>query len=184
MEKTITFKTVQKVIGLEKIPSTQALARSLAFQETDGTLILACQQTAAVDREEKPFFAGEGGVYFTLILNPQFEVTGEKLTLAMTNAISDVITNVLHVTTKISKEGNIFVCDGTTSTWKKCAGIVTEKTNNNTWLLGAGIYLNNVLPPSYASTCISLSSVINGNTSKELFLDDVLNNFWKEYAFL
>jgi len=184
MEKTITFKTVQKVIGLEKIPSTQSLARTLAFQETDGTLILACQQTAAIDRNEKPFFAGEGGVYFTLILNPQFEVTGEKLTLAMTNAISDVITNVLDVKTKISKTGDIFVHDSTSSTWKKCAGIIAEKAADNTWLLGAGIYLNNTLPASCKTTCISLSSVINGQTSKELFLDEVLNNFWKEYAFL
>ncbi len=184
MEQTITFKTVQKVIGLEKIPSTQSLARSLAIQETDGTLILACQQTAAVDRDEKPFFAGEGGVYFTLILNPQFEVTGEKLTWAMTNAISDVIINVLNVKTKISKMGDIFVQDSTSSTWKKCAGILAEKTNDNTWLLGAGIYLNTQLPVSCKNTCVSLSTVINGQTSKELFLDEVLNNFWKEYAFL
>ena len=184
MEQTITFKTVQKVIGLEKIPSTQSLARSLAIQETDGTLILSCQQTAAVDREGKPFYAGEGGIYFTLILNPQFEVTGEKLTLAMANAISDVITNILNVKTKISKAGDILVCDSTSSTWKKCAGVLVERTDNNTWLLGAGIYLNNQLPPSWMTAHISLSSIIKGQTSKELFLDDVLNNFWKEYAFL
>ncbi len=184
MEQTITFKTVQKVIGLEKIPSTQSLARSLAFQETDGTLILACQQTAAIDREEKPFFAGEGGVYFTLILNPQFEITSEKLTLAMANAISDVITHVLDIKTKISKTGDILVCDNASGVWKKCAGILAEKANATTWLLGAGIYLNNQLPISCKDTCISLSSIINSQTSKELFLDEVLNNFWKEYAFL
>ena len=100
MEKTITYKAVQKVIGLEKIPSTQILPRSLSTQETDGTLVLACQQTEAIDREGNPFFAGEGGVYFTLILNPQFEVTGEKLLHAMANAISDVITSVLNLNTK------------------------------------------------------------------------------------
>ena len=57
MEKTITYKAVQKVIGLERIPSTQILARSLSTQETDGTLILACQQTAAIDREGNNFYA-------------------------------------------------------------------------------------------------------------------------------
>ena len=184
MEKTITFKAVQKVIGLEKIPSTQILARSLSTQETDGTLILACQQTAAIDREGNSFFAGEGGVYFTLILNPQFEVTGEKLTWAMTNAISDVITDVLHINTKISKTGDVLVYDATDKHWKKCAGISAELTGTGSWLLSAGIYLNNRLPLAQRSTFISLSSILGSATSKELFLEEVLSNFWKEYAFL
>ena len=184
MEKTITFKTVQKVIGLEKIPSTQVLARSLSNQETDGTLILACQQTAAIDREGNLFFAGEGGVYFTLILNPQFEVTGEKLTWAMTNAVSDVITNVLNVNTKLSKLGDVLVYDSTDKLWKKCVGISAELTGTGSWILSAGIYLNNRLPISQRSTYISLSNVLGSNTSKELFLEEVLSNFWKEYAFL
>lgn len=184
MEKTITYKAVQKVIGLEKIPSTQILARSLSTQETDGTLILACQQTAAIDREGNNFYAGEGGVYFTLILNPQFEVTGEKLLHAMANAISDVITSVLNLNTKISKAGDVFVYDSADHTWKKCAGILTELSGENTWLVGAGIYLNNSLPPSLKSTTISLKTLLGSDTSKELFLEEVLSNFWKEYAFL
>lgn len=183
MEKIVTFKTVQKVIGLEETPSTQLLARSLAAQETDGTLVLACHQTAAVDREGKSFYAGEGGVYFTLILGSQDTLNAQKLTLAMANAISDVITNVLNLKTKISKEGNVFVYDKTSRTWKKCAGILAEQTQG-TWLLGAGIYLNNRLPIAQRKTSISLKTILGSETSKELFLDEVLNNFWKEYAFL
>ena len=74
--------------------------------------------------------------------------------------------------------------DSTDRNWKKCAGVVTELTGTNCWLVGAGIYLNNRLPLSLASTSISLKTLINSDTSKELFLDEVLNNFWKEYAFL
>lgn len=184
MEKIITFKTVQKVIGLEQTPSTQILARSLAAQESDGTLILACHQTAAVDREGNAFYAGEGGVYFTLILDPQSTLSAQKLTLAMANAISDVITNILNLKTKISKEGNVFVYDKTSRTWKKCAGILAEQTQDGKWLLGTGIYLNNRLPISLKATSVSLKTLLGSETSKELFLDEVLNNFWKEYAFL
>lgn len=184
MEKIVTFKAVQKVIGLEETPSTQILARTLAAQESDGTLILACHQTAAVDREGKSFYAGEGGVYFTLILDPQSTLSAQKLTLAMANAISDVITNILNLKTKISKEGNILVYEKISRTWKKCAGILAEQTEQGTWLLGAGIYLNNRLPVSQRKTSISLKTVLGSETSKELFLDEVLNNFWKEYAFL
>ncbi|MBR2081942.1 MAG: hypothetical protein IJ876_02895 [Elusimicrobiaceae bacterium] len=184
MEKTFILKTVKKVIGLEETPSTQGLARSLAGIETDGTLILACHQTAAFGTDNKPFYAGEGGVYFTLILDPQTKLTSQKLTWAMDNAISDVINEVLGIKTKLSKTGEILAYDKTSRTWKKCAGVLAEQTQSGTWLLGAGIYLNNRLPVSLKSTAISLKNLIGSETSKELFLDDVLNNFWKEYAFL
>ena len=68
--------------------------------------------------------------------------------------------------------------------WKKCAGILTEQTAQEGWLLGAGIYLNNRLPISLRTTSVSLKSVLGSETSKELFLDELLTNFWKEYAAL
>ena len=184
MEKVFTLKTVKKVIGLEETSSTQGLARSLAATETDGTLILACRQTAAFGCGNKPFYAGEGGVYFTLILDPQTRLSAQKLTLALSNAISDTITGVLGIKTKLSKTGEILVYEKSTRTWKKCAGVLAEKTQSGTWLLGTGIYLNNRLPIALRTTCISLKSILGSETSKELFLDEVLNNFWKEYAFL
>lgn len=184
MEKTITLKTVQKVIGLEETPSTQILAQHLSATESAGTLILACRQTAAIGNDGKSFYAGEGGVYFTLILNPLENSTAHKLTLAMSNAISDVITKILNLKTKIAKNGDVCVYDKSARTWKKCAGILAEQTENNSWLLGAGIYLNNRLPIAQRTQYISIKSVLGSETSKELFLDEVLNNFWKEYAFL
>ncbi len=184
MEKTFILKTVRKVIGLEETPSTQGLARSLSASETDGTLILACRQTQAWGKNNTPFYAGEGGVYFTLILDPQTKLSAQKLTLAMSNAISDVITKVLQLKTKIMAGGDICVYDKTARKWKKCAGILAEPTEAGSWLLGAGIYLNNRLPVGLKTTAISLKSILGSETSKELFLDEVLNNFWKEYAFL
>lgn len=184
MEKTFTLQTVQKVIGLEQTPSTQTLARTLANTEADGTLILACHQTDAIGRDGKSFYAGEGGVYFTLILNPQIKLDTQKITLAMTNAISDVITKVLNIRTKLTQTGDILVYEKTSRKWKKCAGVYTEPSGKGTYLVGAGIYLNNRLPIAQRATSISLKSILGSETSKELFLDEVLNNFWKEYAFI
>ena len=184
MEKTFILKTVKKVIGLEETSSTQTLAQSLADTETDGTLILACRQTAATGSKGEPFYAGEGGVYFTLILNPQAKITSQKLMLAMSNAISDVINSVSGIKTKLSKTGEILAYDKTARTWKKCADVITQEPTTGTWLLGAGIYLNNRLPIALRTTSISLKSILGSETSKELFLDEVLNNFWKEYAFI
>lgn len=184
MEKTITLKTVKKVIGLEETASTQGLARSLAATESDGTLILACHQTQAIGQKGTPFYAGEGGVYFTLILDPQEKISAQKLTLAMSNAISDAIYGMLEIRTRLSKNGEILAYDKCARSWKKCAGVLAEKLPQGTWLLGAGIYLNNRLPIAQRATCISLKSICTSETSKELFLESVLNNFWKEYAFL
>ena len=184
MEKTIILKTVQKVIGLEETPSTQILARHLSANESAGTLILACRQTAAIGNDGKIFYAGEGGVYFTLILSPLENLTAQKLTLAMANAISDVITKILNLKTKIAKNGDICVYDKSARSWKKCAGILAEQTERGAWLLGAGIYLNNRLPIAQRTEYVSLKGLVGSETSKELFLDEVLTNFWKEYAFL
>ena len=184
METTFKLQTVQKVIGLEETPSTQCLARQLAQSEADATLVLACHQTEAIGRDGTSFYAGEGGVYFTLILNPQIQLDVSKITLAMTNAISDVITHVLNLRTKITPSGDVFVYEKTARKWKKCAGILTEQTNTGAYLVGAGIYLNNRLPVGLRTTCVSLKNLLGSETSKELFLDEVLNNFWKEYVFI
>ncbi len=184
MEKTFTFKAVQKVIFLEEIASTQMLARTLSATESDGTLILACRQTGALGNKNSSFYAGEGGIYFTLILNPAIKLSAKKLTLAMSNAISDTISNVLGLKTKITSTGDICLYDKSSRTWKKCAGILAEQTETGAWLLGAGIYLNNRLPVGMRTTSTSIKSILGSETSKELFLDEILTNFWKEYAFL
>ena len=184
MEKTFTLKTVQKVIGLEEIASTQELANSLSATEAEGTLILACRQTSALDSFGKPLYAGEGGVYFSLILRPRVKITQEKLIWALANAVSDVITEVLQIKTKLSKTGDILVYEKKSRKWKKCACICAEESSHDTWLLGAGIYLNNHLPVATGMTCVSLKSILGSSTSKELFLEEVLSYFWKEYAFL
>ena len=57
-------------------------------------------------------------------------------------------------------------------------------TDTEDWaLLGAGIHLNNPLPASRKKTEVSLKQLIRTETSKELFLDELLENFWKEYSY-
>ena len=180
----LNLQSVQKVIGLGTTPSTQALARSLAHMETHGTLILACQQNASFDRFGKPFPAGEGGIYFTLILKPGKEMALSSLTRAMQNAIADTLQSVFELKTKITEDGDILTWDKIAHRYKKIAGILVEENESGAYLLGTGIFINNKLPAAFKDTCISLKTIIGSDTSKELFLDDILNNFWKEYSFI
>ena len=181
---TPNLQSVQKVIGLGTVSSTQTLARALARMETHGTLILACQQNSSFDRTGKPFPAGEGGIYFTLILKPEKEIDLNNLTRAMQNAITETLHNVFELKTKITKDGDILAWDKDAHNYKKIAGILVEENETGACLVGTGIFLNNKLPAAFKETFTTLKTIIGSETSKELFLDDVLNNFWKEYSFL
>lgn len=181
---TLQLESVQKVIGLEELDSTQTLARALARSEGHATLILACYQTGAFDKNGNPFPATEGGVYFTLILKPSKELDLQALTRAAAHSVADTLKNVFELGTKITPDGDVLVWDKSTRKYKKIAGILAEENETGAYLLGVGIFLNNPLPTAYKDTCVSLKKIIGTDTSKELFLDDVLTNFWKEYAFL
>ncbi|MBO4675499.1 MAG: hypothetical protein J5601_05410 [Elusimicrobiaceae bacterium] len=182
--QTIALQAVTKMIGLETIPSTQDLARSLVRSQEHATLVLACQQSNAFDRFGKPFPSTEGGVYFTLILKPGKEILLETLTRAFQNALTDTLEKVFELKTKLTTDGDVLVWDRNSHKYKKIAGILAEENENGNYLIGAGIFVNNKLPATFKNSCISLKTIIGSETSKELFLDDVLNNFWKEYAFL
>ena len=174
-ETIFPLQSVTKVIGLERVDSTQALAAELALKgEPEGTLVLACEQTEAFGRDGQPFYSAEGGVYFTLLLRP--------------NKPEDdfTLTAIFEIRTKATNEGDVLAWDKNAHKWKKIAGVLVQALHTDTedWaLLGVGIHLNNPLPASRKKTEVSLKQLIRTETSKELFLDELLENFWKEYSY-
>lgn len=183
-QTTFKIQSVTKVIGLEEIESTQSLARSLAPTEEHGTLILACCQTAACDCCNENFSAKEGGVYFSLILKPNKEMDLSSLTRAAMHSMADTFTNVFELKTKCSEDGTVFVWNKQAKKYQKIACLWAEENETGAILVHALICVNNPLTPAQKEKWVSLKNLIGTDTSKELFLDDVLNNFWKEYAFL
>lgn len=184
METIFTLQSVQKVIGVEEVNSTCELARELAPTENHATLVLACCQTASCTATGDLLPAGEGGVYFTLILKPAKNLVQEILSRALENAFCDTLDNVFELKTKKTATGNILAWDPSSRSYKKIALVTTEKTTEGTYLLSAVAALNNRLSPATSKAWTSLKKIIKGETSKELFLDAVLDNFWKEYAFI
>lgn len=185
-ERKFPLQSVTKVIGLECVPSTQTLAEELAYcGEPDGTLVLACGQTAAYGRDGRPFSSAEGGVYFTLILRPNKPVAslpslGEKAALAAAQTVS----SVFGVKTKTTPAGDVLAWEPKSRKWKKLGGVLAEASSaEDCMLLGVGINVNNRLPASAKETSVSLKQLIGSETSKELFLDELLENFWKGYAY-
>lgn len=187
-ETTFPLQSVTKVIGLERVDSTQALAAELALKgEPEGTLVLACEQTEAFGRDGQPFYSAEGGVYFTLLLRPNkseeaLHGLGEK----MAKVIAHTLTSIFEIKAKATTDGDTLVWDKPAHKWKKIAGVLVQTVQtdkNEPMLLGVGIHLNNPLPASCKKTEASLKQLIRTETSKELFLDELLENFWKEYSY-
>lgn len=186
-ETTLPLQCVKKVIGLEKLDSTQNLAFVLAQQgEPDGTLVLACEQTAARCQNGGTFSAGEGGVYFTLILRPErADLCALSLSKQALQAAADMLAEVCGVKTKIKGSNAVLAWEPKSRKWKKIAGVLVEtffEGNNRFALVGMGVNVNNRLPASLKETAVSLKQLIGAETSKELFLDELLNTFWKHYA--
>lgn len=186
-ETTFPLQCVTKVIGLETLDSTQDLAYELAQKgEPDGTLVLACEQTAARCQDGRAFSAGEGGVYFTLILRPQKkDLCAQSLCLQAAQAAADMLADMFGVKTKVKAPNAVLAWDTKTRKWKKIAGVLVETffdEDNRLALVGMGVNVNNRLPASLKDKAVSLKQLIGAETSKELFLDELLNVFWKHYA--
>lgn len=187
-ETTFPLQSVTKVIGLERVDSTQTLAAELALKgEPEGTLVLACEQTEAFGRDDQPFYSAEGGVYFTLLLRPnKSEEALHSLGEKMAGVIAQTLTSIFEIKAKATANGDTLVWDKTAHKWKKIAGVLVQTVQTDKAepvLLGVGIHLNNPLPASRKKTEVSLKQLIRTETSKELFLDELLENFWKEYSY-
>lgn len=187
-ERKLPLQSVTKVIGLECVPSTQTLAGELARSgEPHGTLVLACCQSQACGRDMRPFSAAEGGVYFTLILRPNKPAACAASLCAKTaEAVAQTISSVFEVKTKTKQSGDVLAWDAKNRAWKKICGVWVQPSAGNeeaSWMLaGVGVHLNDRIPASQKDSCVSLKQLIGSETSKELFLDELLENFWKHYA--
>lgn len=185
---TLPVQTVEKVIGLEVVDSTNNVAKELAEQgEPANTLVLACRQTNGRGRFERTFSAQEGGVYFTLILRPSAAPSrNQSFSLKAAQAVSEALQALFEIKTKIKAPNDVLAWDAKTRSWKKICGILIETSASQTktdWMLvGIGINVNNPIPPSLKTTAVSLKQLLGQPIMKEVVLEEVLEHFWRHYA--
>ena len=187
MQDTLPVKAVTKVIGLEKVDSTQNIAKELALcGEPEGTMVLACTQTAGRGRYERSFDSGQGGVYFTLILRPQKPAAcNASLSVRVGEAVAKTLTKLFDIKTKIKEPNDVLAWDNNVRKWKKICGILIETSAGETdhWVLvGVGVNINNRLSASLKDSAVSVKELVGEEVLKEIFLEELLENFWQEYA--
>lgn len=146
----------------EKIDSTNRVAKELALQgAAAGTVIQARQQDAGRGQHGRSFASPPGGLYFTLLLEPDLQTEQLSLvTLATGLACLEVIAASFALSLRIKWPNDLYL-DG-----KKLAGIlcenlfITEKGKSQAKVLvGIGINVNSTaqdFPPELRGMVTSI----------------------------
>lgn len=141
-EITDELKTKQigkKVYYFDSIDSTQSFAGNIAKDQNEfGSVIIAESQTFGKGRLGRQWVSPKGGIWLSVILQPNFDVY--KITLipfAVAVALSNTIQKTLNLKTEL-KWPNDLTLDG-----KKVAGIIIdasiESTKIESVIVGVGI---------------------------------------------
>jgi BirA family biotin operon repressor/biotin-[acetyl-CoA-carboxylase] ligase len=129
----------KRVYYFEEIDSTQNFAQKIAFdKKEDGTIIIAEKQTAGKGRLDRKWTSPKGGIWFSLIIHPKFDVSSSTLVpIAGAVALSKSIKSILGIETALKWPNDI------TLNRKKVAGMLVDasfQANNIDYLiLGIGI---------------------------------------------
>jgi len=129
----------KRVYYFEEIDSTQNFAEQIATDKKEnGTIIIAEKQTSGRGRLDRKWTSPKGGIWFSLIIHPKFDVTSSTLIpIAGGVALSKAIKSVLDLDTSVKWPNDI------TLKGKKVAGMLVDasfQANNIDYLiLGIGI---------------------------------------------
>ena len=129
----------KRVYYFEEIDSTQNFAQNIAVDKKEnGTIIIAEKQTAGRGRLDRKLTSPKGGIWFSLIIHPKFDVSSSTLIPILSAvALSKSIKSVLDIETEVKWPNDI------TMNGKKVAGVLVDasfQTNSIDYLiLGIGI---------------------------------------------
>lgn len=180
-----TLPGVAKIVCLDEVESTQAVARELALEGTaERTLIIAETQTAGKGRLGREWESSTGGLYMTLLLKPE---TGVKflpdLSVLCGEAVAETISSLYGIKTRVKKPNDVYAWHPRRRKWLKICGILTESSSINkdaSWLLlGIGVNLNN---SPKLDTAVSVKAVTGKEAQREEFLQRFFADFWVEYS--
>tara|TARA_B100000029_G_scaffold123654_1_gene117171 strand:+ start:1333 stop:2334 length:1002 start_codon:yes stop_codon:yes gene_type:complete len=129
----------KRVYYFEEIDSTQSFAQNIAADKKEnGTIIIAEKQTSGRGRLDRKWTSPKGGIWFSLIIHPKFDVSSSTLIPILSAvALSKSIKSVLDIETEVKWPNDI------TMNGKKVAGVLVDasfQTNSIDYLiLGIGI---------------------------------------------
>lgn len=132
----------KRVYYFDSIDSTQNQAIKIASDETDnGTVIIAEKQTSGKGRLGRKWISPKGGIWFSIILHPKFDISVITLfPIASALALSNAIEKTLNIKSELKWPNDI------TIKGKKVAGMLVdaslESNKIENLILGVGINFN------------------------------------------
>jgi len=132
----------QKAHYFDSITSTQNQALKMANEsENDGSVIFAATQTGGKGRAGRKWISPKGGIWFSLILHPKFDISITTLfPIASALALSKAIENTFEISPELKWPNDL------TLKGKKIAGILVdaafESNKIESLVLGVGINFN------------------------------------------
>lgn len=180
-----TLPGIKKIVLLESASSTQEVARELAQHgDMENTLVLALTQEAGKGRMGRTWESGPGGVYMTLILQPNIGLKFlSDLSVLAGRVTADTLQQLYGLNTRVKLPNDVYVLNPKRKKYFKIAGVLTESASINktpNWiLLGIGVNLNNAVS---CPTAISVAGLLKKEVSREEFLQAFFGNFWHIYS--
>lgn len=151
---------VRRLVRLERVDSTQAVARRLAGEGApDGTLVWARAQTAGKGRMGRRWRSAPGGVYASWLLRPRFAPDRlAELSLACGEALAEALRG-FGVRTAVKPPNDVLaLCpDGKA---RKLCGVLIEAAGGERGLdwvvIGFGVNADNAPPLARATSLKAL----------------------------
>lgn len=174
----------QSVVSYEDIPSTNDEAKRLAAQGADeGTVVVSEAQSVGKGRLERSFFCPAGGLWFSVILRPDFlPQEAPKCTLMAAVAVAMAMRD-LGLEAGIKWPNDIY-CQG-----RKLTGILTEMSAEmdriNYLVVGIGINANIPVasfPEDIKDKAGSMSGILGHDIDRVAFLQKILTYMEQLYV--
>lgn len=159
------------ILRFDSLPSTNLeAARQAAEGAPEGLCVVAAEQTAGRGRLERHWVSPKGaGLYFSIVLRPQFEQSEwPLLTLMAAVAVHDTLIDVFALAADIKWPNDILVND------KKLCGILAETVETRLGravVLGIGINLRaKSFPAELKDVATSVQAATGQDAEAEAFI--------------
>ena len=166
----------RKIIHFKEINSTNKFLKNLDKNKNDeGLVVVSDIQLSGRGRKDRKWSSPKGGLWFSILLYPNIPPNnGFIVTMASSIAIVKAIKDLTGLNSEIKWPNDILLKN------KKVCGILTEietsENNNNYFVVGIGINVNNVIKKNIQKTALSLKKIFGDQISRAELLRLILIN--------
>lgn len=163
--------------------SSQDIARELAHSDaTNWTTVVCGEMRSGRGRLGRRWLAPPGGLWFTVVVRPDFSGPLHVLSLAAGVSVAEAVTAVLGLEARVKWPNDVLVGD------RKVSGILVEgeaEADKIKFLLvGVGINANNEIPEELRSTAATLHQLIGRPVPRATLLAVILARLRSYYNYL